>query len=305
MNNKSLLTLLAVVLIAFQFSCKSSKVATGTRLENALLWEITGKGINKPSYVYGTIHMIPGEEYFLPKGTLGAIENSEKMFFEIDMKDMSDMSSMFSMINKIFMKDGITLKDLLTKEEYQLVSDYFSKAGLPLFMLERVKPMFLSAFAMGDMNPTALQDGKIKSYEMEFFEMAKDKKMETGGLETIEFQIGVFDSIPYADQAKMLMESIKSSNTEDDEFKKMIQLYKDQDIEAMVTMMGEGSSDLGEHEDLLLTGRNKNWIPQIIDQAKKNATFFAVGAGHLGGKNGVIALLRKEGLMVKPVSTAK
>jgi uncharacterized protein len=300
--NIRFITLLSIISFYLGLSsCASSKQATKSTTEKGLLWEINGKGIAKPSYVYGTIHMIPSQEYFLPKGTLGAIDKCEQMYFEIDMKDMSDMTALFGMMNKIFMKDGLTLKDLLSEQDYKLVNSKFTELGIPIFLLERIKPMFLSAFAMGDMNPTALQDGKIKSYEMEFYEIAKTKKMKTGGLETIDFQISVFDSIPYKDQAKMLVDGIKNSTTDNDEFKKMIQLYKDQDIEKMITMMGEGASDLGEHEDILLSGRNKNWIPQIIALAQKQPTFIAVGAGHLGGPKGVINLLRKEGYIVKAV----
>ncbi|MBK8701028.1 MAG: TraB/GumN family protein [Saprospiraceae bacterium] len=297
--------LLVMVLLGLLIigGCKTTKSTSKSELDKALLWEITGTGIKKPSYLYGTIHMIPATDYFLPKGTLNAIEQSDEMFFEIDMKDMNDVSALFGMMNKIFMKDGITLKTLLNEADYQLVSNQFSKLGLPMFMLERVKPMFLSAFAMGDLNPTSLQDGTIKSYEMEFYEISKDRKIPTQGLETIDFQISVFDSIPYADQAKMLVESLKASNTNDGEFQEMVRLYKSQDIEAMVATMGEEGSELGGYEDLLLTGRNKNWVPLIVDQVKKKPTFFAVGAGHLGGPNGVIQLLKAKGLKLRALKS--
>jgi uncharacterized protein len=283
-------------------SCNTTKVKQDQKLDNALLWEVKGKGIAKPSYVYGTIHMIPSESYFLPKGTLSAVDNCEELFFEIDMKDMSDMNAMMGMMNKIFMKDGLTLKDLLSETDYKLVNDYFSKLGLPMFMMEKIKPMFLSAFAMADMNPASMKEGKVKSYEMEFYEIAKNKNMSTGGLETIEFQISVFDSIPYKDQAKMLVDELRNQNGEaDNSFKEMVKIYKDQNINAMYALMQTGDSSLGEHEDILLTGRNTNWIPQIIAQAKKKPTFFAVGAGHLGGPMGVINLLKKQGLKVTAV----
>lgn len=292
-----------MALLALICSCKTNK-SNGTvdqHLDKSLLWEITGNGLKQPSYLYGTIHMIPSADYYLPKGTLAAIDKSSSMFFEIDMKMMSDPTSLFGIMGKLFMKDNQTLKTLLDEKDYKLVSDFFSDMGLPLFMLEKIKPMFLSAFAMIDMNPKSLEEGKVKSYEMEFYEMAQDKNMNTGGLETMEFQISVFDSIPYTDQAKMLVETIKSSNTDNDEMKKMVSLYKSQDIEGMIQMMSEGASDLGPHEDILLTKRNKNWIPVMTEQSKKEATFYAVGAGHLAGKTGVINLLRQAGFTVKAI----
>lgn len=299
MRSSLIWAFLGLLLLGFG-SCKTSQ-KTYTPLEKSLLWEISGPGIKQPSYLYGTIHMIPSDDYFLPKGTLSAIEASQNMVFEIDMKDMSDVSALFGMMGKIFMKDGVTLKTLLTTEEYQLVENHFKDMGLPIFFLERIKPMFLSAFATSDMNPNSLKDGSIKSYEMAFYEISQDRNMTTGGLETIDFQVSVFDSIPYKEQAKMLVESLKTLDEDNGELDKLVSLYKAQDIDAMVNTMSSENSELAPYEDILLNGRNKTWIPQIIQQAKLQTTFFAVGAGHLAGSNGVIHLLRKEGYKVKPV----
>ena len=292
------------VLLAFT-SCKTSKKSTTEEnpiLENALLWEMTIDGVDEPSYVYGTIHMIGKEDYYLPQGTLSAIESSDKMVFEIDMASMSDMSSLMGIMGKIFMKGNKTLKDLLSEEDYKTVKAHFSDIGLPMMMLERIKPMFLSAFAYGDMDPSSMQTGEIKSYEMEFYDMAKSRNMSSGGLETIDFQLSVFDSIPYEDQAQLLVETIKSSDTENDEFKEMVDMYKAQDINTMGSMFKEEENGYSDYEDILLVKRNKAWIPQMISDAKTQPTFFAVGAGHLGGKFGVINLLKQEGVKMKPIS---
>lgn len=310
---KILAKLSILVLILSTVACKSTKKmanAQDAKVEDALLWEISGEGITEPSYLYGTIHMIPKDDYFLPEGTLSAIDKSKKMVFEIDMAEMSDMGKMMGLMSKIFMKDGKTLRDLLDDKDYELVKSHFSDMGLPMMMLEKIKPMFLQAFAYTDMDPGALMgggkgDSDIKSYEFEFYNIAETKKMETGGLESIEFQISVFDSIPYQDQAKMLVETLKTSDTENDEFQAMIDMYKSQQINAMVSMIGNEESGLGDFDDLLLNKRNQNWIPQIITMAKTQPTFIAVGAGHLAGPQGVINLLRKEGIKIRPVNKAK
>lgn len=271
MRSSLLWAFLGLLLLGFG-SCKTTQ-KTYTPLEKSLLWEISGPGIKQPSYLYGTIHMIPSDDYFLPKGTLSAIEASQNMVFEIDMKDMSDVSALFGMMGKIFMKDGVTLKTLLTTEEYQLVENHFKDMGLPLFFLERIKPMFLSAFATGDMNPNSLKDGSIKSYEMEFYEISQDRNMTTGGLETIDFQVSVFDSIPYKEQAKMLVESLKTLDEDNGELDKLVALYKAQDIDAMVNTMSSESSELAPYEDILLNGRNKTWIPRSFSKPNYKPPF--------------------------------
>ena len=308
---KSLFRYLPVVLLIALLlpSCKTknsiAKKGSANTYEgvaDALLWKIEGKKLAQPSYLYGTIHIIDSEDYFLPSGTLAAMDNTDKMMFEIDMNEMSDMSNMMGVMMKAFMKDGLSLKDLITAADYELVNAHFQKMGLPLAMLERIKPMFLSAFAYGDMDPNSLQSGEMKSYEMEFFEMAQSAGKPVGGLETIDFQMGLFDSIPYKAQAEMLVETIKKADTSSDEFDKMTQMYTSQQISAMVAMIGDEDEQLSEHEDLLLGMRNRNWIPVMGEQMIAQPTFFAVGAGHLAGPQGVIHLLRQAGYTVSPIS---
>jgi uncharacterized protein len=304
---------LSVLFIGLQ-SCKSSsavakapKVEQSKKLDNALLWEVTGKDITKPSYVFGTIHMIDAKEFFLPKGLLAAVDQSQKMYFEIDMKMMNDMGAMMGLMNKLFMRDGLTLKDLYTEAEYAEIKEFFKSKGLPLMFLERMKPMFLSALAYVDIGPGGLKDSdKVKSYEFELNDIAEDKKMATGGLETIEFQISVFDSIPYKEQAAMLLNTIKAGSVDNQEMKLMVSMYKNQEIEKMAELsIGDEKDNLAKYNDLLLKKRNENWIPTMKEEMKKQATIFAVGAAHLAGKDGVLTLLKKEGYTLKPVSKVK
>ena len=113
--------------------------------------------------------------------------------------------------------------------------------------------------------------------------------------------MSVFDSIPYQAQADMLLETIKSSDTEDDSFKEMVDMYVKQDINKMVDSMSEEEGIQG-YEDILLNQRNINWIPVMADKMKEGQVFFAVGAGHLGGEQGVIQLLLNEGFRLTPLS---
>jgi len=271
-----------------------------TAEENALLWEISGKNLEAPSYLYGTIHMIGKDDFFLTKGTKEAIGKSQEVTFEINMEDMMDITSQFSLLMEAFMADGMTLKDLLDSADYRLVQAHFKKIGLPLFLFERMKPMFLTVLADLDMSPEAMSSGEIVSYEMEIMNIAKSQNKEIGGLETAEYQMSMFDSIPYKMQAEMLIESIQSSANGDEEFDKMVELYKKQDLNGLNLMIEAEDGGVSQYEELLLVNRNKNWIPVMAGMMQKQPTFFAVGAGHLGGEEGVIALLRKDGYFVKP-----
>jgi uncharacterized protein YbaP (TraB family) len=108
------------------------------------------------------------------------------------------------------------------------------------------------------------------------------------------------DGIPYKDQADILVESIKMDNVAGTQFDSLVQLYISQDIGAMVASFDE--DELSAYDSLLLIDRNHNWIPLMVEQMKTRSCFFAVGAAHLGGPDGVIALLRKEGYRVVAVN---
>lgn len=272
--------------------------------EKALLWRISGNGLKKPSHLFGTIHLIPKSEFELSAATQAALRSAGRVAFEIDMREMTNLRTQFSLISKAFMAGGKTLRDLLPAEDYEFVHSKLAEKGLPPTMLERLKPMFLSTMfgsESEDGGGIMPGGGNTTSVEMEIYGIAKKQKKETAGLETAAYQMAIFDSIPYTEQAKMLVESLRSTDGGSDEFAKMVELYRSQDIGAMVTMMNEEGAGIKNYEHLLLTKRNENWVAPMGRMMREKPTFFAVGAGHLGGPNGVIALLRKQGYRVEAV----
>lgn len=268
--------------------------------EKSIAWKISGNGLKKPSYLYGTIHMIPKNDFELPGAIREGLDNVRKVAFEIDMKEMTNFRNQFSLISKSFMAGGKTLKDLLNAEDYKLVKSKMAERGLPAGMFERMKPMFLSTMFSTE-DPADAQAGAITSVEMELYRMCRNRRLETAGLETAAYQMAVFDSIPYEAQAKMLVDGLRSMDTTksgESQMDTLFQLYRDQNITAMQAMIG-AESGMGQYEDFLLKKRNQNWIPVMRRMMAEKPTLFAVGAGHLGGTYGVVALLRKEGYRVE------
>ena len=282
------------------------KTVTSKPIANSLLWAISGNGLADTSYLYGTIHLIAKNDFFLTDATKTAFNKSDKVTFEINMEDMMDMGAQMSLMMKAFMTDGQTLSDFLEEDKYKEVKEHFGEMGMNDFMwqmMEKIKPMFLSVFGSMDMTGGGgLNTGEMMSYEMEFMEMAQNKEKTIGGLETAEYQMSMFDSIPYEAQAAMLYESIKVEKSSTDQLDEMVKLYKNQDIKGMMKMFAADEEGVGQYEDLLLVGRNKNWIPVMQKMMNEQVTFFAVGAGHLGGNNGVVNLLKAEGYTLTPMN---
>lgn len=273
------------------------KIKVGVEETKSLLWKIEGNGLTKPSYLFGTIHLIPRSKFLFNSSMNSAFSQVDNVAFEIDMNIMNDYSQMFEILNKVRMPEGTTIKDLLSPEDYKLFQEKFSDQGLPTVFLEGIKPMFLSTMG-GDMGGP---NGDMVSYEVELSEKAKEQNKKISGLETINEQLAIIDSIPLKDQAAMLVESLKSTDAESG-YDEMVDKYLEQDIEGL----NESINESPEAKDIqmmnsLLKDRNIKWISIMKTMMETSPTFFAVGAGHLGGKEGVIQLLRKEGYTLSPV----
>jgi uncharacterized protein len=177
-------------------------------------------------------------------------------------------------------------------------------SGLPSTMIERMKPLFISSL-VGQGKEDSGSKSASTSVEMVLYKKAKKLKILSSGLETTDFQVSLFDKIPYKQQADMLVESLralkKGGDEGSDDLGQLTKIYQDEDIQAMQALMDEEGMGMKGFEDILLFDRNANWIKPMGDIMSNQPAFFAVGAGHLGGERGVIALLRKAGYKVEPL----
>ena len=263
-------------------------------LEKALLWKISGNGLEKPSYIFGTIHATC--DATLDAATLKALEETKQLYLEIDMDDpMLQMQMMQGMA----MKDGVTISSLVSEEEFIVIDEFLQKnIGMSAKMINTFKPFMLSSMLL-----PKLLDCEFQSVEMELMKVTKAQNEEVYGLETIGDQLQVFDKIPYQDQVNELLKTAKSDlSKEKEEMKKIMDVYKTKDIEKMLVVMDESDNKVSaDNKDVLLVNRNRNWIPVIEKVIKSTPTFFGVGAAHLAGDDGVIKLLRKQGYKVEAV----
>ena len=264
-------------------------------LQNTLLWEISGNGLKSPSYLFGTMHLLCAEDAGLSINLKKAIRESERIYFEID---MDDMKQMMGALKYIRMNDNVKLSDLLTEQEYTRIREYFEKhkAIIPFSMMERFKPYMLTSL----ISETGMGCEKTNGMEMSIMQEAGKYDKEILGLETAEYQASIFDSIPYAKQAKELLNYIDSIDRYKDNTQELIKVYREQDLQKMQDMTAN-ESGIGEYLDLLVYNRNRNWMEKLKTILKEKPTLIAVGAGNLPGEFGMIQLLRNAGFTVKPL----
>lgn len=290
-------SLLVLPILFFQY-CRSQgieKIASN-KDDNTLLWEISGKGLAKPSYLFGTFHLMCKDDIRFSENLKKALNNSKEIYFEMDLDDPANtLGAMFYMN----MKDGVTLKDLYTADEYSRVEHYFKDSlQTGMAMMERIKPTMLQSF----LYPKMIACKSISGVEMEVMALAAKDKKEIKGFETIAFQTSVFDSIPYKDQAKELLNIIDSVESYTQYFDTMLNVYKEQQLSELQKMFSDPQFNISEaNQEILLDKRNMNWVQQLKNVLPKTPVFIAVGAGHLVGNKGLIELLRKEGYILRPL----
>lgn len=284
------LFLLLIVIV----SCHAQPTMPINKDANTLLWQVSGNGLAKPSYLFGTFHIMCKSDIVFSEHFKNALSASAQVYFEMDISDPKNTLGAIFFMN---MQTG-TLKELYTAEEYRRVSVFFKDTlSMSLDYMQKWKPMMLEALIYPSLIPCKNASG----VDMEILTLAKAQNKPIKGLETIEFQMSVFDSIPYQIQAKSLLKTIDSIETYRGFFTKMVTIYKKQQVNKIMELIADTAYAAAMDNDVMLKNRNENWVLQLKKTIPTTNIFLAVGAAHLFGKDGLIALLRKQGYTVQPI----
>jgi uncharacterized protein YbaP (TraB family) len=274
----------------------------GTSVVNAqvpeakgVLWRVSGNGLEKDSYVFGTMHLICEDDYFMSDEAKAAIQQADEVVLELDMDDPQMMVKMQQLSVDPKMRN---IKDDLTEEEVVIVDKFLNdNFGQTLAQIGILKPFPLTSMVL----VKAYECENTKQYEAEIMNLAHEAGLDLKGLETVEFQFGALDNFSRDEQIASFVRQVKNPEAVTLLLDKMVDTYKKQDLSALYKIM-EDYEEFENFNQIMLADRNANWIPKIEEYAKKGSAFIAVGAGHLAGEKGVIALLRAKGYKVEAVN---
>ena len=291
---KSFLTLISLSLFLLNCKAQSSPKLDTSLNDNTLLWEVSGNGLMESNYLFGTFHIMCKDDIKFSKNLKNALKSTKELYLEMNLDDATNTLGAIFFMN---MKDT-TLKDLFTDEEYLKVSSFFKDSlKTDIKFLNKIKPLMLEAFIY----PNMMSCKNSSGVEMELMRIAQKDKLPINGFETIAFQASMFDSIPYRMQAKELLKQIDSIATSKMYLDSMLTIYKNQETDKLLKLMNSDSFGEVGNNDMLLKNRNLNWVAQLKEIYKTKNVFVAVGAAHLFGNDGLIALLRKEGYTVRGI----
>lgn len=270
-----------------------------------LLYRISGNGLSKPSYLFGTHHLAPISVIDSVKGTRTALDEAAQIIGEIDMT-MNQMELQMKMQPFMMAPADSTLSKVISAEDLARISPRFQDMapmpGLTLEMLEPMKPFAAQQIAIvGFMSRNMPGYDASQQLDSWFQKEGKQNGKSIKGLETPEFQADLlFNRNSIAKQAKDLVEFLDDPKKSIDEGLKLNEAYLKQDINGMANL-SKAFEDDPDFYNKLLKERNDKWLGELPDIMKENPSFIAVGALHLVGNDGLIEQLRKMGYTVEPV----
>ncbi|MCM1079057.1 MAG: TraB/GumN family protein [Bacteroidales bacterium] len=304
-NNKIMRKLFIVILLI---------ITASTRICAQLLYKISGKDLDNPSYIIGTYHLAPASFADSIAGLGNAMEQTEQVCGELGMRQMISTENTQKMGNAMLLPENTTLESILSADEQARLNTFLRS----LIGTDMTNPTVRQQ--IGHMSPQALSTqfslimymkqtpdfGPDNLFDEYFQKVAIEKGKPIIGLETMDYQLKVlFHSMNIERQKQLLMCLIDNSDYYNKITAKLIKAYFSQDINTVKTVMDEKQNtacDSTPQEDAsLIYNRNTDWIRKIPVIMADKATLFTVGTGHLPGCKGLLALLRQAGYTVEAV----
>lgn len=279
-----------------------------SKFTGALLWKISGKGLDKPSYIFGTHHLYATSFFDEVAGAPEALEASEQVVGELVMADQGALAARLQAA--AMMPEGESYEKLLSSADYEALDKGLTELiGVGLEQFKMFKPgmisMLVSQVTFAQANPgfNMQEHVAIDVYVQNY---ATEKGEPVIGLETVEDQIhSIFDAEPMKYQAEQLVCTVKHIDYGVELLKKMGEKYASGDLAGLYNDSFNDPNDpcpsSETQKNALVRERNDKWLAKLPDIMAEKPSFIAVGAGHLAGKEGLLYQLHKMGYKVKPV----
>lgn len=259
---------------------------------SSMLWEISGNGLTKPFYVYGTFHLLCAADYQISEKVKQRLLNTNQLFLEVDITKPGLQQELMMQ-----MRFTETSLEKALGNEFQQVDLAFQKiTGISLNLFKQFKPFVsMSMLTLQTLDcPDKIQPESLLS------NLAKNAQIGIGGLETVADQVAAINTQPVDSQLNALKKMVLQFDSAKNEMKELVRIYQLNNTDSIYAYLQKQSMS-GDFEQALITKRNQNWIPKMVAAIHQAPAFFAVGAGHLGGKEGVLGLLRVKGYHLKPL----
>jgi uncharacterized protein YbaP (TraB family) len=262
----------------------------------SFIWSITGKG--QTGWLVGSLHLLPPDAYPLPAAMDAAFQSAEVLIEEADTDELLQPGATEALVKRMFLPPGQTLEGNLSPATFQMLSERAAKVGLPVQALQMMRPWAV-AIALSGVEMKKSGFDPALGLDAHFRERARAASKPVRPVESFAEQIGFFENLDAALQEKLVLEMLRGASSEVSQVQQLYAAWKAGDLVRMERMLVDDLKSSPEIHKLLLVDRNHRWIPKIEDCLSGARCMIVVGAGHLLGNEGLIALLRGRGYAVE------
>ena len=259
----------------------------------SMLWKVSGKKMKAPSYLYGTIHIQDARVASFDTTVLNALNRCEAFAMEV----LLDEINMRGIQKAMMMLEGKYLNTLLSPEDFALLDSICkAKLGISAIFMNGMKPFFVSS----TLEQLDLRQDAEDALDLFLLKKAREYGKVCFGLEEYMDQIRAIDAISLKEQADMLSQMLHDTAQVSQDFEDMLEAYLRFELDSLAAMTQDTALPK-KFEKVLVSDRNVTMVKRFLTISGEHTVFCAVGAAHLAGTKGIIALLRKKGYTVEPV----
>jgi len=266
----------------------------GVSAADPAAWRMAGPNGGEVTLL-GSMHVLRPSDYPLPASINALLARADLIVMEMDLDDLDAAAQQRTILATAVLPQGTVLADVLDADVYRLVQQEAGSIGIDVKLLERFEPWFL-AITLLDQGMRKLGFEGERGIEQYVVGEATRAGKEIVGLETLEFQIGIFDSLPPRQQQAMLEQTLAELDEAATMLDAMVAAWRDGEIERLGDELYEDFDEFPGLYETLVTNRNEAWVPtleKMLADGRKHLV--VVGALHLVGPDSVIELLRSHG----------
>ena len=255
------------------------------------------KAAGRPGVVYlvGSVHLLSKDFYPLNPALEAAYKDSSVLAEEVDLGEMEKPDAQMALLTKGMLPAGQTLDTVLTPATKALLDKHLGTFGPMGEVAKRFKP-WMAALTIESLAWVNAGFDPNLGLDKHFYDRAVADGKTVQGFETMAFQVSLFDDMPMDQQDRLLASMLKDIDTEQANMTKLIAAWRDGDaptVERLV--LADMKDDPGVYKRMLVD-RNRSWIPKIEQLLARNGrSLVIVGAAHLVGPDGLLAMLKAKG----------
>ena len=250
-------------------------------------------------YLAGSMHLLKPADYPLPAAFDNVLDRIDALALEIDLGEAESLAAQLAILARGVLPDGRTLDDVLGADALEAIKRELDSLKIEYATVQFFKPWLL-LLTLTHVRLSALGFDPELGVDRHFYQAARERGMPVHGLETLDFQLDLFDRTLAGRDDELVRHTLAEFKTLETSLDRLVEAWRIGDLDALGAILLESFEPYPELEAALVTDRNRNWLPRLADWLAGDTTVLVVvGAGHLPGPDGLIALLAAEGFRIE------